>query len=171
MTPITSESLVKQFRDLASEMTTNECEFSTEWIRKRGWKVVPVEDGNHFAPQDVAALVSALRKAGYGECIAVATEPLGKLPACYRISITEEDLQNFNAECGLFRYVLMDEARSWAISCNEWYNLFAADPGLLVAMLGKSIESARQEYRDFAMQLSKQPDEPLMRVANHYAEL
>lgn len=41
---------------LASEMTPNEYEFGTAWVRKHGWKVVPVEDGNHFAPQDIAAL-------------------------------------------------------------------------------------------------------------------
>src|SRR5713226_9250643 len=115
MTPINGESAVRKLQDIASEMTTNEYEFSTDWIRKRGWKVVPVEDGNHFAPQDIAALVPALQKAGYSECFAVATEPLGNLPACYRVSITEEDFRNFNAVCVLFRYIVMDEARSWAI--------------------------------------------------------
>ena len=85
--------------------------------------------------------------------------------------VTERDFGNFNAECGLFRYILIDEAQSWAISCNEWYNLFATDPALLEAMLGKSIESARQEYLRFATQLARQPDEPLMRVARYYAEL
>ncbi len=122
-----------RLQSLALEMTTNGYEFSTEWIREHGWKVVPVEDGNHFAPQDIAALVPAMKKAGYSECFAVASEPLGDLSACYRLLITEEDFRNFNAECGLFRYIVMDEARSWAISCNEWYNLFAADPALLEA--------------------------------------
>jgi hypothetical protein len=171
MTPITSASEVRRLQALASEMTTNGYEFSTEWIRGRGWKVVPVEDGNHFAPEDIAVLVPALQKAGFGECFAVATELLGDLPPCYRMSITEEDLRSFNAECGLFRYIVMDEACSWAVSCNEWYNLFAAEPTLLEAMLGRSIESARQEYMKFATQLSKQPNEPLVRVARHYADL
>jgi hypothetical protein len=171
MEPINSESEVRKLQSLISDITIGGCEFSAEWIRARGWKVVPVEDGNHFAPEDISALVPALHKAGYRECFAVATEPLGELPACYHMSITEEEFCNFNSKCGLFRYALIDEARSWAISCNEWYNLFAADPRLLEAMLGKSIESARQEYLKFAMQLSKQPDEPLVRVAKHYAEL
>lgn len=171
MMPINNESEVRKLQSLASDMTTKEYEFNTAWIREHSWKVVPVEDGNHFSPEDIAALIPALQKAGCRECFAVATEPLGDLPACYRMSITEEDFRNFNAECGLFRYIVMDEARSWAISCNEWYNLFAADPKLLEAMLGKSIESARQEYLNFAMELSKQPDEPLVQVARHYAKL
>ena len=171
MTPINSESEARRFQNLASEMTTNGYEFSTEWIRGRGWKVVPVEDGNHFALEDIMALVPALQRAGYLECFVTATEPLGDLPACYIMSITEEGFRKFNAECGLFRYIVMDEARSWAISCNEWYNLLAADPTLLESMLGRSIESARQESLNFATQLSKQPDEPLIRVARHYAEL
>jgi len=171
MTPITSESEVRRLQSLPSEMTINGFEFSTEWIRRCGWKVVPVEDGNHFAPQDIAALVPALQTAGYTECFAIASESLSDLPSCYRLSITEEDFRDFNAECGLLRYIVMDEGRSWAISCNEWYNLFAAEPALLEAMLGRSIESARQEYLDFATQLSKQPDDPLVRVARHYAEL
>lgn len=171
MKPIMDRSEVGKFQLLASEMTTDESEFRTEWIRARAWQVVPVEDGNHFAPEDIAALVPALQNAGYRECFAVATEPLGDLPACYRMSITEEEFRSFNAECGLFRYIVMDETRSWAISCNEWYNLFAAERKLLEAMLGKSIERARQEYLNFATELSKQPDEPLLRVARHYAKL
>jgi hypothetical protein len=166
---MTNEVQVRKFQARIAEMTSNGYEFNTEWIRRRGWKVVPVEDGNHFAPEDIAALVPALQQAGVRECFAVATEPLGDLPACYRMSITEEDFRNFNAECGLFRYLLMDEARSWAISCNEWYNLFAAEPVLLEAMLGKPIEIAREEYLRFATELSKEPDEPLLQVARRYA--
>ena len=172
MTPIMNESEVRRFRALVSKTTTDDGEFSTGWIREHGWKVVPVEDGNHFAPEDIAALVPALQKAGHHECFAVATEDLSSYsPVCFRVLVTERDFGNFNAECELFRYILIDEAQSWAISCNELYNLFAADPALLEAMLGKSIESARQEYLRFATQLARQPDEPLMRVARYYAEL
>lgn len=171
MIPIRSKSEIMRLQSLASEITSDEHELNTAWVRKKGWKVVPVEDGNHFSIEDISSLVEGLRNAGYSEFVAVATEDLGDFPSCYRAAITNESLQSFNQECGLFRYLVMDEARSWAISCNEWYNLFAAEPPLLEAMLGKSIETARREYLNFARQISREPDEALMKVATHYAEL
>jgi hypothetical protein len=172
MNPITEPTQIEHYRKLVTEMTLSgeyqECEFNPEWLRNHEWKVVPVEDGNHFTPEDIHVIVPALREAGYAECIAVATEPVGSLPSCYRLSVTEEDFRNFNRECGLLRYLLTDEARSWAISCNEWYVLFAGKRELLEAMLGKSVEEAREEYLRFATALSKQPDEPLLKVAERY---
>lgn len=175
MIPITEVTEIERYQKLVAEMTLSteyqECEFSLQWLRKREWKVVPVEDGNHFTAEDIHVIVPALRDAGYRECIAVATEPVASLPACYRVSVTEEDFHNFNKECGLLRYLLTDEERSWAISCNEWYVLFAAKRGLLEDMLGKSIEKARAEYLRFATTLSHQPDELLLKVAERYGTL
>jgi hypothetical protein len=129
----------------------HEYELDPGWLRNHGWKVMPVEDGNHFAPDDIALIVLALKKAGYSECVVAATEPLGPLSVFYSVLITEDDFRNFNAECGLFRYLLTVEDRSWAISCNEWYNLFAGNPEMLEAMLGRSIEQARQDYLRFVL--------------------
>lgn len=175
MKPITEKAQVEHYQALVREMTLTDpnqsYKFNDEWVHRRGWKVVPVEDTCHFAADEIATLVPVLRRAGYSECVAVATEPLDPAPACYRLSISEEDLREFNKECGPFRYLLTDEDRAWAISCNEWYNLFAGKPELLEAMLGKPIEEARAEYLSFATALAKKPDEPLLEVAKHYAAL
>jgi hypothetical protein len=146
-------------------------EFNDEWVQQCGWKVVPVEDACHFAPDEIETIVPALLDAGYSECVAVATEPLDPAPACYRLSISAEDLREFNRVCGPFRYLLMDEDQNWALSCSEWYNLFAGKPELLEAMLGKPISEAREEYLSFATALAKSPDEPLLQVAKRYAAL
>jgi len=175
MKPITEKTQVEHYQELVREMTHADAhrgyEFNDEWVQRRGWKVVPVEDTCHFAAEEIATLVPVLRGAGYSECVAVATEPLDPAPACYRLSISEEDLREFNKECGPFRYLLTSEDRTWAISCNEWYNLFAGKPELLESMLGKPISEAREEYLSFATALAKEPDEPLLRVAKHYAAL
>ncbi len=176
MNAITNPIELGRYTDMFSEMMLKESqkenEFSPEWVRKRGWRVVPVEDSAHFASVEIAVLVPALRKAGYDHCLAIAmqsVEPDG-VP-CYSLSISEEEFRTFNAECGLLRYLLTEENRNWAISCSEWYNLFAGPPGLLEGMLGKSIEEAREEYLTFAAAIAEHSDEPLLEVARHYAAL
>jgi hypothetical protein len=68
--------------------------------------------------------------------------------------------------------VLLPEDRSWAISCNEWYNLFGAKPELLEALLGEPIKLARREFAEFATALARgNADETLLRVAEHYATI
>lgn len=175
MTPVVDLSQIEHYRMIVMEMLQGDgvlgYAFADEWVRRNYWKVVPVEDSSHFSAEELSILVSVLRDAGYRECIAVATEPLDPAPACYRLSISEEDLREFNKECGPFRYLLTDENRTWAISCNEWYNLFAGEPELLARMLGKPILKAREEYLSFATALAKKPDEPLLQVAKHYADL
>ncbi len=161
-----------RYQKLVDAITVNECDFDPQWIKKHGWKVVPVEDTGHFAAGQIATLVAALHEAGYDQCIAIATESVEPdgVPG-YSFPVSEEEFRNFNAECGLFRYVLTDAKRSWAISCSEWYNLFAGKPELLESMLGRPIAKAREEFLNFANLLAKGPDEPLLRVAKHYAAL
>ena len=173
MNAITEPDLITHFRKLAAELTiaveNREYELAPERLRSHGWKVVPVEDGNHFTADEITQIVSALKSYGYNECFAVATEPVTPLPSRYRLSISEEEFRRFNSECGLFRFLLTTEDQSWAISCNEWYNLFAAKPELLEALLGKPLEQARQDYLKFASELAKSPDEPLLLVSSHYS--
>jgi hypothetical protein len=175
MKPLTEKARIEHYQALVREMTLSDpnrsYEFKDEWVRSQGWKVVPVEDASHFSPDEIATLIAVLRGHGHNECIAVATESLDPAPACYQLSVSEEDLQAFNKECGLFRYLLMDDDRTWAISCNEWYNLFGAQPKQLEALLGKPIDEARAEYLSYATALAKKPDEPLLQVATHYATL
>src|SRR5271154_620647 len=122
MKPITDPTAVTYFQRLVDEMTvpngTYEREFDEAWLQSHQWKVVPVAtEVSHFSPEEIEWIVPSLNHAGYSQCSAVATEPLDPLPLCYEMSISAEDFRNFNRECGLLRYLLMDEARSWAISC------------------------------------------------------
>ena len=173
MTPITEPLEVEEYRKLVGAMMLTQeeaCEFNANWISERGWKVVPVESMARLPQPDIPRLASAL-KPGSSHCVAVATEPLGDMPGYYLVSIDETDFLAVNRELGLFRFLLTDGGRSWAISCTEWYNLFAAQPALLEAMLGKSIDVAREEYVRFASDLAEKSDEPLLQVASHYASL
>lgn len=177
MKPITEQSEIERYRSLVREMTERGTEQSTgfnmEWVHAHGWKVVPVEDSGHLADEEIAALVPALNRAGVSECLAVATEWLDPAPVCYRLPVSEEGLRAFNQECGLFRYLLTDQGRTWAISCDVWFNLFAGPPELLTQMLGKSIEEARSEFEKYASVLAtgQHPDESAMQAARHFAAL
>jgi hypothetical protein len=171
MRAIQDEMEVKRRRTLVSEMTADRGQFRSEWVHDKGWKVVPVETGMSFSKDDIKNIVSGLRGFGHSECFAIATEALEPLPICYSLEITEGDFQEFDRECGLFWFLITDEQRSWALSCNNTYNLFAGPPNLLEAMLGKSIENARAEYLSFATSVATEPDEPMVQVARHYAAL
>jgi hypothetical protein len=177
MKPVTEQSQIDHYLALVREMTATDTEkptgFKPEWVHAHGWKVVPVEDSGHLVDEEIAVLVPALNRAGFTECLAVATEWLDPAPACYQLPISEDGLRAFNQECGLFRYLLTDESRTWAISCDVWYNLFAGPPELLAAMLGKPIEEARGEFLEYASILAggTSPDESILQVAKHYAAL
>jgi hypothetical protein len=190
MKPITNTTQVELYSRLFAEMVMHqdgeECEFAPEWIRSKGWKVVPAESTARIPPADIPRIVAALKGAGYTECIAVFNEPgyIQSLPVfipsdppsnmvtCYLVSAEETDFRELNRQLGPFRFIVAPEDRSWAISCNEWYNLFAGKPDLLEGLLGESIDQARQEFAEFAAVLAKgNPDEPLMRVAERYAAI
>ncbi len=170
MTSITESSQVERYQNLLGEMMLahDQCEFSPDWIRGHGWKVVPVESMARLPQPDIPRLVSVLSQAGTSECVALATEPLGDMPVCYVVSVDEADFRKVNSELGPFRFLLTDDGHSWAISCTEWYNLYAAKAEFLDSMLGKSAEQAREEYAQFASGLA---DEDLLKVASRYASL
>jgi len=175
MKAITEAQAVEKYKDLATGMILADdysSEFRSDWILQRDWKVVPVEDGNHFRPWEIDRIVPALLKAGYQDCIAIATEPPGPLPSCFQLAMAPDDFRAFNSECGLFRFLLTEETRSWAISCNELYNLFAGEQSLVQAMLGTPIEESRKRFLAFAEPLALgNPEYPMLKVAHHYAAL
>ncbi|MGA9040460.1 MAG: hypothetical protein WB421_07990 [Terriglobales bacterium] len=174
MKPMNEAQDIEEYKKLVAEMMLadeyEECDFRPDWILKHSWKVVPVEDGNHFREDEIATLVTALQNAGYHECVAVATEPLGDFPSCFQLAVAASDLREFNRECGLFRYLLTEETRSWAISCNEMYNLFAGERAFVEALLGISIEEARKKFLSFVVpQGGGNPEYPPLKAAHHYA--
>jgi hypothetical protein len=66
--------------------------------------------------------------------------------------------------------LLTEDTRSWAISCNELYNLFAGEQSLVEAMLGIPVEEARKRFLAFAEPLASGNTEyPLLKAAQHYA--
>jgi hypothetical protein len=175
MKAIMEAQAVEKYKSLVVEMILADdygSQFRSDWILQRGWKVVPVEDGNHFRPWEIDRIVPVLLNAGYRDCLAIATEPLDPFPSCFQLAITPDDFRAFNGECGLFRFLLTRETRSWAISCNELYNLFAGEKPLVEAMLGISIDEARQRFLAFAEPLALgDPEYPMLKVARHYAAL
>jgi hypothetical protein len=172
---ISIQEQIQHYRELVEEMTELESgqrdQFSTVWLLNRSWQVVPTEDVGHFSPDQREHIVAALSAAGFYDAIALTTEPLGEMPHCYRLKISETDLDEFNRELGLFRFMLTNEDRSWAISCTESYNLFAGPRNLLEAMLGKSVKEAWQAYWDFIALPSMDPLGLLHKTASRYAAL
>ena len=69
MKAVQETQAVAKYKKLAAEMMLpdeyDECEFKTDWIIQHGWKVVLVEDSNHFRPWEIDRIVPALKDAGY----------------------------------------------------------------------------------------------------------
>ncbi len=149
-----------------------ERDFDLAWLR-REWKVVPAKsEYGHFRPEEIERIVQALNLAGYTECLAVATEWLDPLPSCYEVAISSEDFRNFRRECGLLGYLLMDEARSWAISCYGKYKLFAGPAQMLEMLLGTTISVARKEFGEFAKSLDVGlAHAPYTTMASRYSDI
>ena len=175
MKPIADKVEVEQLRSLLNKMMTRSKDewddLNPSWIESQGWIVVPVESMARIPPADIPRLVAAFSDAGYREALVLATEPLGDLPVCYRLRIDEADLIALNRQLGPFRFLVTPADGSWAIACTEWYNLFAARPPLLEAILGSPIAQARQQFLEFVMTLAHDdPDYPLLLLAARYAK-
>jgi hypothetical protein len=187
--PITDAVQVARYGRLFGEMMLTgdgeECDFNLDWIRSHGWKVVPAESMSRIPQPDIPRIVAVLRGAGFHRCVVVFNEPgyLQSLPVivpsepqsdlatCYQVSVDEVGFTEINRQLGPFRFIVSDESRSWTISCNEWYNLFAGKPHLVEALMGKPIEDARQDFLDGALRADGYIDESLLGVASRYASL
>jgi hypothetical protein len=171
MKTLTDKSQIENYKALVSEMTEYRTEFSAQWLAKSGWKVVPDLSGGRILPRDIPRLVAALNAAGCFQCLAVTTEDLGDMPPCYRVPVSEEGFRELNAKLGIFQFLLTDEARSWAISCTVFYNLFAGPEKLVEAMVGKSVAEAKKEFLKIATEIANASgcfDEFLLKVARRY---
>lgn len=170
MRTITNDEEVQRLRSLVAEMTELEIEIRLDWARRTGWTVVPTESGARIPPPYIQRIVPTLAATGVAECFALVTEDLGDMPTCYAVPMTETGFNDVNRELGMFRFILTDQSRSWAISCNEWYNLFAGPRQIVEAMLGKTVEGARSEYKNFAQALARGDREyPLLKVSERYS--
>lgn len=162
-------------RDLILGMTIPEqdrgYDFNPAWIQERGWCVVPVEDSGHFADEEIRRIVPALNAAGHMSCLAIGAPDLpAEFANVYELSVSEEDFEAFNVEFGVLRVLLTDTGLSWAISCNEWFNLFAGPESLVEQMLGASIDGARRDFLAYAGVVEQGGTEGLMRVARQYGD-
>ncbi len=174
MTPIFDQLKCSHCNELLKQMMSGDEErgydFRLDWVRKQGWKVVPAESMARIPRPDIPRLTSVLNRADVTKCVAIATEDLGDTPTCYELAVSEAGFLQLNRELGAFRFLLTDENRSWAISCNEYYNLFAGRPDLVEAFLGEPIESAERRFLEFATALAEgDPTYPLLSIAKQYA--
>jgi hypothetical protein len=144
-------------------------DFIPAWVQKHEWVVVPVENTGHLAEEEIERIVPALALVGQHSCLAISgLELLDPLPGSYEIRVAADDLQHFNAECGAFRFLLTASDLSWAISCNEWFNLFAGPKDLIERMVGSSIEQATHDFLDYATLVEQAPEGRLVEIARQY---
>jgi hypothetical protein len=156
-------------RTMASLSEDRGYEFNRDWVQSHGWVVVPVEDTGHFAEEEIERIVAALSSAGHQRCLALGALDLGEtLPSGFEVAISADDLRAFNEECGIFRFLIASPDLSWAISCNEWFNLFTGPAALVQQMVGAPIERALEEFLDYARVVEQGPEGHLVQIARQY---
>jgi hypothetical protein len=165
---VRSRKLVREMATLAEDQRYD---FNSAWLKKRAWVVVPVEDTGHFAEEEIDRIVPALVSTGHSTCLAVGALDLpDPLPTCFEFSVSADELRIFNAECGIFRFLLTCPELAWAINCNEWFNLFAGPPALVEELLGISIGQARDEFLKYAKLVEQGSEGHLMQIYRLYGE-
>lgn len=172
METLTGAAQIEKYKRLVAEMVDHYREFTEQWLARTGWKVVAAESGSRVSPDDIPRIVSALNAVGCFQCLAVTTEDLGDMPPCYLVPVSEEGFRELNDKLGMFQFLLTDEARSWAISCTVFYNLFAGPEKIVEAMIGKPVSVAQMEFLQIATEIAEargDPDEFLLKVARRYA--
>lgn len=159
----------ERVREMATLTEDRGYDFNSVWLEKHKWVVVPVEDTGHFAEEEIQQIVAALRSEGHERCIAIGALDLAEpLPSGFEVAVSAEDLRAFNAECGIFRFLLVSPDLSWAISCNEWFNVFAGPATLVQRMLGMPLQRAREEFLEYAKVVEQGPEGKLVDLARHF---
>ena len=151
LTAIEADADVQRARMLIADMIEDSGNFRPEWIAGRDWTVVPVQSADHFGKKDIEHLAAAFRITGYGEFLAVATEPLENTPVCYKVPTTEDGLRELNEAIRDFYFILLPEDRSWAVVCtkDDYYLVGGPLPFVLLA-LKTPIAQARADFLGFA---------------------
>jgi hypothetical protein len=148
---VSDPSLIHKLESKLEHVVEKPWHLKEDWIRKNNWAAVPVEKGRHFEEAEAEATSHALRTIGCTECSAIATEPLGESPNCYRIAATKEGLLAFSRECAGLNFALIDENLSFIILCtSEDYNIVAGPSSFVESVLGLDLNTARKRFRDFA---------------------
>jgi hypothetical protein len=160
----------KTVREVATLTEDQGYVLNQDWLEKHGWVAVPVEDAGHLTEEQIDRIVDALMSAGQNSSLALNFLDLpDSLPESYELRISTDDFSAFNAECGIFRFLLTSPELSWAISCNEWFNIFAGPVALVEQMLGKSMHRARGEFLDYAKLVEQGSEGNLVQIARMYS--
>jgi hypothetical protein len=159
----------KLIREMATLTEDGGYRFDPAWLLKHRWVVVPAEDSGHFADEEISRIVAVLSSQEHLTCLAIGAHDWpAPLPRSYELAISVDDFRAFNAECGIFRFLLTDAGCSWAISCNEWFNLFAGPPAFVEQMLGVPIPQSREEFLEYAKLVEQGSEGQLTEIARLY---
>jgi len=149
--PIETETESRRMRVLIADIVEDSGNYRSAWLKERHWTAVPVESADHFLDEDISRLCAALRQAGISECLAVATEPLGDTPICYKVPTTEEGLREFSQAAWAFCFILLPEDRSCAVLCTKDDYFLVGGPSNFVTMaIGTGLAEAHAKFAAFA---------------------
>ena len=124
-----------------------------EWAASFGCEVVPMESAGRLPIEQIPRIASALSNAGYTHCYGALTETLRPAEPALLLETTVKDFTELNARYGIYRFVIVPHDKTWAVACNERFNLIGATPTLLEQMLPTSPAAVRATFDALAARL------------------
>ncbi len=129
----------------------NTYQLTREFLRVRGWVVVPVESALHIDEHDAERLARAASLLGKTKLRAVLLEGLKEVRSHLEVEATKEGLLLFNRECAHFNFALLPEDQSFAVICTtDDYYLVAGSKKFVEIVTGKEVAEARSDFEVFA---------------------
>ncbi|MEV0355989.1 hypothetical protein AB0H71_07985 [Nocardia sp. NPDC050697] len=132
-------------------------EFNPRWLGAADRIVVPAEE----IPFDMsgpfaARFLRALRHRGIGELLCFTAEELGAGYPEQAARCALDEVAGWRRAVGQFDAILVDENREHAVRLSaDEYVLVAGDRAFVEAALGRTIATARADFRDYAADMAE----------------
>ncbi|MCB9907263.1 MAG: hypothetical protein H6830_06075 [Planctomycetes bacterium] len=125
--------------------------FRSDYVERRGWKVVPEESGLHFDEGDMQGLARASEACGVTQLFARLTEQLGDVPEFLDFAATVDSINEFNLEYGHFNLVLWADTGDFSVICSttEDYLLYAGAEEVLELATGEPYTRAWELFEEY----------------------
>src|SRR5271170_6889903 len=108
---------LKRLKDGLVEVPAN---ITSDWLRTRDWKVVPVESPGHFLEKDASLVAQAFQKMECATVFALATEDLNPSDSNFLVGISPQCLLEFSVRCAHFNFLLTPSNRAAAVLCTVY---------------------------------------------------
>ena len=143
--------LIEQIVSIVRKAVENSTLLSSEWLKNKGYTVVPVESACHFDEDDAENIANAMTAIGYSGCLATPTEKLDNIPPLIEVHASQAGLMEFSRQYGHYNMCLTTQDEAFLILCtvNDYF-LVAGAKVFIEKAVGCTIEEAFERFYETA---------------------